>query len=470
MNAKDAWRATLGQLQVQLNRSTYDTWLRRAEFLGYEDGRFVITVPNAYARDWIERHLLATMTQTLGKLFRAEVEIQVVVWDPVDLAPTEDEEGPLFGLPHAALPAGENLGLSLNPDYTFEGFIVGDANRYPVLLAQAVVDSPLGKYSPVLFHGEMGVGKTHLLQAIAHAFIVRGYKVVYITAEEFTNEMVGAIRGQTGRDFREKYRTADAVLVDDLQFVDGKDATQNELVAVWDALRTRQRAMIFASDRLPRDMARLSRDARSRFQAGPIATLDLPDETLRKDILSAKAARRGVMLPPDARDMLAKRLETNVRDLEGAIEQLSVYAGLTGHTITRASVEKVLGFLGLTEGATRTADAEAITLESVLRNVALFYRLPVAELGGRSRTKIVTHARQMAMYLARELTSASLPQIGEALGGRNHSTVVHGLARVAELVATDPVAAQQIETLREMIGAPVVPPSNAERIPVFVPR
>jgi len=460
MNAKDAWRATLGQLQVQLNRSTYDTWLRRAELLGYEDGRFVVTVPNAYARDWIERHLLTTLTQTLSKIFQSEVDIQIIVWDPVE-EPEDEGQGPLFA--QTVTPSGKNLGLPLNPDYTFKTFLVGDANRYPALLGQAIVESTIGKYSPSYFHGEMGVGKTHLLQAIAQALIERGYSVVYITAEEFTNEMVGAIRGHTGPDFREKYRAADAVLMDDLQFVDGKEGTQSELVAVWDALRTRQRAMIFASDRLPHEMPRLSRDARSRFQAGPIATLELPDLALRKDILAAKSARHGVTLPPEARDLLAERLPSNVRELEGAIDQLSVYARLTGSTITTASVAKVLGFLG----ASTTAQPlrEGVTLDSVIQNVALFYRVPVPDLSGRGRTKIVTHARQIAMFLARELTNASLPQIGDALGGRNHSTVVHGCARVAELTA-DPQIAQELESIRHMIAGTPLPEAVLE--PVLV--
>jgi chromosomal replication initiator protein len=441
MNAQDAWLATLGQLQVQLNRSTYDTWLRRAELLGYEDGRFVVTVPNAYARDWIERHLLPAMTQTLCSIFQRDAEIQIIVWDPVEAQ--DDQSGPLIEYAHEV--EGRQ---DINPEYAFDSFIVGESNRYACLLARAIAEGQIGRYSPVLFQGGMGVGKTHLLQAIAQGLLERGYSVVYLTAEDFTTELVAAIRGQHNLSFREKFRKADAVILDDLQFVEGKESTQAELVAVWDALRNRQRTMIFASDRLPCDMLKVSKDARSRFQAGPIATIDPPDGQLRLDILDAKCTRRGLTLPPDLRDLIAARIVNSVRDLEGAIEQLHTYTGLTGQPLTRDVASTVLKSLGT---------AGPVTLDRVLQTVAEYYEVPVEALAGRARTKHIVQARQLAMYLAREETDASLPQIGEALGGRDHSTVVHGCARISELVAADTAVAQEVVAIRLLLaGRPSV--------------
>ncbi len=458
MNAKDAWLATLGQLQIQLNRSTYDTWLRHAELLGYEDGRFVVTVPHAYAKDWIDRHLLQSMTRTLSDIFRRECEVQIIVWNPVEDQgePVLDyaEEPPLPEVVSAVVSA-------LNPAYTFESFVVGQANRYPALLARAIVDSAIGKYSPVLFCGGKGMGKTHLLQAIARCLARQGHTVIYVTAEDFTTELVSAIRSQENAKFREKYRQADAVILDDLQFVERKVSTQNEIVAIWDALRNRQRAMIFASDRLPCDMVKVSKEAISRFQAGPIANLEPPDLQLRLDILDAKAEQRGLTLPYEARSLIAARLDASPRELESAVEQLHTYTQLTGQPITAQAARTVLKTLGA------PASQAAVTLQAVLEATAAHYRLTVGDLASRRRTRIVAQARQLAMYLARELTDASLPQIGEALGGRDHSTVVHGCAKINAALASDTALAQDVSAIRRQLnGSPAVAttPTQRERV------
>lgn len=459
MNAKDAWLATLGQLQVQLNRATYDTWLRRAELLGYEDGRFVVTVPNAYARDWIERHLLASMTETLTRIFQRPAELQIVVWDPVE--PGDDAGGPLVALAGGApAPEPAPCDFALHPDYTFDNFVAGDSNRYAYLLSKAVAEGPIGRYSPVLLHGSLGVGKTHLLQAIARALLIRGLHVLYLTAEDFTTELVAAIRDKQGAAFRERFRRADAVLIDDLQFVEGKDSTQAELVALWDALRHRQRAMLFASTRLPCDIVRLSKDARSRFQAGPIASIDLPDQALRKAILDDKALRRRLTLPPDVCELLAARITGGVRDLESAVDQLQASMMLTGQHV-HAAAEQVLRTLGA------SVRAGGVTLEMVFEAVAEYYAAPVEALTGRKRSKAIVRARQVAMYLAREMTDASLPLIGEALGGRDHSTVVHGCARVTDMLAAEPGFVEELTALRARLSAPppIPVPANVSAPP-----
>jgi chromosomal replication initiator protein len=449
MNAKDAWLATLGQLQIQLNRSTYDTWLRHAELMAYEDGRFVVTVPHAYAKDWIDRHLLQSMTRTLSDIFRREAEIQIIVWDPVE----EEAIGPLLDYAEDKQPdTATGSPHTLNPNYIFERFVVGQANHYAFLLANAIVDSPIGKYSPVLFHGEMGVGKTHLLQAITRRLLDLGHAVIYSSAEDFTTELIAAIRSQDNLAFRDKYRTADAVIIDDLQFVEGKTSTQNEIVAIWDALRNRQKAMIFASDRLPCDMAKISKDARSRFQAGPIANLEPPDLQLRMDILDAKSAQRGMILPADVRGMIAAGITTSARDLESAVEQLHTYTQLTGQMITAAAGQMVLKALG-----TPVSHA-AVSLNMLVEATARHYGLTADDLASRKRTRIVAQARQMAMYLARAETDASLPQIGEALGGRDHSTILHGCARITALMETDSALAQDAQAIRQTLSSYVSEP------------
>ncbi|MBO9310270.1 MAG: ATP-binding protein, partial [Chloroflexi bacterium] len=367
MNAKDAWLATLGQLQVQLGRSIYDTWLRRAELLSYEDDRFVVSVPTEYARDWLERHLLEAMTQTLSSIFQRQVQIELVTWQP----PIEHAlEEPLFTY-HSV----HHSGSPLNSAYTLETFISGESNRYAYLLAEAIAEGQLGKYSPALFVGGLGNGKTHLLQAITHALLARNQNALYLTAEAFTTALVESIRNAENSAFREKFRNADALLIDDVQFIEGKDSTQAELVAIWDIFRSRQRQIVFAADRLPSEMARLSSDLRSRLQAGPIAHLDPPDLALRRAILTEKSKARGMKLPEDVLELLATRLTTNVRDLQSAIDQLDTYSGLTSQAVTRELALMVLRALGADQ-----VRAEPTALERVLSAVAAHYRLSVSDL------------------------------------------------------------------------------------------
>jgi chromosomal replication initiator protein len=450
MNAKDAWLATLGQLKVQLPRTTYDTWLRRAELVGHEDGRYVVSVPNDFVRDWLNRHLIGSMEASLASFSGRPATIEITVWEP------DPSDSPLFR--NRPAPRALLYG-TLNPFYTLETYLEGETNRYAALLAHAIVDGPIGRYSPAFFAGPLGVGKTHLLQGIAAALADQGYGVIYATAEDFTTELVSAIRAG-GRDFRDKYRTADAVLIDDLQFIDGKEATQAELVAIWDALRNRGRSMIFAADRLPRDMARLSGDAKSRLQGGPIAVIDAPDYDLRCAILAAKSKARGLPMLPVVVQHIAERLTTHVRDLEGVVEQVETYATLTRQPVTLEIAEMALRAVGAS-----VARHGAPTLEDVLTAVSRYYGLTIEDLTGRKRTKAIVHARQMAMYLAREDAAEPLTRIGLALGKRDHSTIAHGCARAADLIATDPDVSIQLSAIRASLRG-AEPPTAPARVPV----
>ncbi|PJF36203.1 MAG: chromosomal replication initiator protein DnaA [Candidatus Thermofonsia Clade 1 bacterium] len=433
MNAKDAWIATLGQLQVQLSRSIYDTWLRRVELSHYEDGRFTVTVPTEYARDWIERHLLESMTQTLSSIFRRPAQIELIVWEPPT---TQSFDEPLFTYQSA-----QHSGSPLNPAYRLETFISGEPNRYAYLLATSIAEGQIGRHSPALFVGSLGNGKTHLLQAIAHALLERNCNALYLTAEAFTTALVESIREGTNSAFREKFRNADALLIDDAQFIEGKDSTQAELVAIWDIFRSRQRQIVFAADRLPSEMTRLSGDLRSRLQAGPMARLEAPDLELRRLILAEKSKARGLKLPKDVLELLATRLTTNVRDLESAVDQLNTYSTLTAQSVSRELAQMILRALGAEQ-----MRLERTSLERVMSVVAAHYRLSVRDLASRKRTKGIALARQMAMYVARELSDASLAQIGAALG-RNHSTVAHGCAKIAEQIALDSALRADFEAI-----------------------
>lgn len=297
------------------------------------------------------------------------------------------------------------------------------------------------------------------MQAITHALLARNFNALYLTAEAFVTTLVEFIRDGKNSAFREKFRNADALLIDDAQFLEGKDSTQAELVALWDIFRSRQRQIVFAADRLPSEMTRLSDDLRSRLQAGPVARLDPPDLALRRAILAEKSKARGMTLPRDVLELLATRLVTNVRDLQSAIEQLDTYSGLTSQAVTRELALMVLRTLGA-----ERAHAERTSLGRVLQVVAAHYRLSVSDLASRKRTKAMTTARQMAMYVARELSDASLAQIGSALN-RDHSTVAHGCTRIAEQIAHDSALSADFEAIRATLTGKVAQSGSAVPVP-----
>lgn len=478
MNAKDAWLATMGQLQTQLNRATYDTWLRHADLFSCEDGRFVVSVPNAFTKDWIERNIFTSISTTLARLYRRPTELQIIVYNPIE--EIDDAGGPLLDL-FAADPLSEvrfNSALldGLHAESRLDSFITGDANRYAALLARAVVDGKPGTYSPAFFHGDMGLGKTHLLQAIARGLVEKGQRAVYLTAEEFTVALITAIQTRTTPALRERFRLADAVLIDDVGFIEGKDQTQAELVAIWDAIRNRGKTILFAGDKLPREMTRLSKDMKSRLSAGPIATLEHPDFDLRRALVTARCKTSGLSLPAIGVEQIAAHSGVSVRDLHGMIDQLQTYTRLTGQPITidvmvqllsplqsgstggsgsQARSSRNVGFapigsadLSIVAGGSATGSSVEQRVSRIVAVTAQHFRLTVDDLLSRKRTKDVVNARQIAMYLARELTDYSLTQIAGVFGGRDHTTILHGCSRVTEQIVTDPGLTAHVERIK----------------------
>ena len=447
MSPQDAWQATLGQLELQLNRATFETWVKGSRLLAYEDGTFIVSVRNAYAKAWLEKRLYGAIRRTLADLYGRTVEVRFAVYDPLedsrDLGPLwgEEDELPLEeGEDYAPYVAEPEYEPSLNPRYTFDAFVVGGSNQLAHAAAMAVAEHPGGAYNPLFLYGDVGLGKTHLLHAIGNACREQGMRVVYITSEQFTNELIESIRTQETSAFRERYRTMDVLLVDDIQFIAGKDSTQEEFFHTFNALHSANSQIVLASDRRPRAMATLEERLRSRFEWGLIADIQPPDLEMRMAILSDKAIQYGYELPDDVAGIVGQQIRGNVRELEGVLTQLLAQSRLTHQALSDELVRRVL--------KEYRAPRRTHTVETVLEVTAAFHDLALDDLTGPRRTKKIALARQQAMYLAREATEASLPQIGQALGGRDHTTVMHGYNKIVEMLEADEELRSEIKQLR----------------------
>jgi len=497
LTPKDAWQATLGQLELQLNRATFDTWLKGSEVLAYEDGEFVIRVRHAYAKDWLEQHLNSQIIEMLGRILGRSVTVNYVVHLPTarfhhppagplfaDLpseaaskseGPTAAEQPPASP-PAADPPASPWLAFAewdprvsevrrtseldvpirssarFDARYTFDSFVTGPSNHFAFAAAQAVAGTETPAYNPLFIYGGVGLGKTHLLHAIGQVAEGAGKHVIYVTAETFTNEMVAAIRGKTMDEFRSRYRTVDVLLIDDAQFVAGKTSTEEEFYHTFNAVFSRGGKIALASDVHPRSISGLDERLRSRFEGGLLADIQAPEYETRHRIVKAKSAAQDVTLPDDIAELMARHETDNVRELEGLLTQVLARTKLTKEPLTLALAQAVLN-----KNSARPPQPtrRATSIDQVLQATAKYHQLSMDDLLSKRRTKAVVRARQIAMYLAREETAASFPQIGAALGGRNHSTVLHGYQKIAGEVDLDEDLRREVSDIRRQLNLSV---------------
>ena len=442
MQAERLWQAALGQLQVEMPRAKFETWIRDAELLSYEDGEFVIGVKNAFARDWLDDRLRPTIKQVLGGIAGRTVDVRFVVWQqqaPVSASiPERTEDRPRN-------PILEPVASTqyLNPNYTFDTFVVGKSNRLAHAAAVAVTEHPAGPYNPLFLYGGVGLGKTHLLHAITRASIAAGRTAVYVSSEEFTNDLITAIRTHSTAEFRERYRQADILLVDDVQFIAGKESTQEEFFHTFNALHGQERQVVLSSDRPPKAFVTLEERLRSRFEWGLAADIQPPDLETKVAILRAKAEREGRQVAQAHLELIARRAQRNIRELEGALTRALAYADLTGAVLNEETIEAALS-----DVAPRSA---AMTPNRIISAVAQQYQVPEEDLLGPRRTRQIALPRQVAMYLIREETETSLPKIGQALGGRDHTTVMYGHDRILDLIERDDGLRRQVHAIRDLL-------------------
>jgi chromosomal replication initiator protein len=414
------WDEVLAKVESKVNRHSFATWFRPTTFVSLQDGRLRIGVPNAQFKDWLTKNYQGVLAEALQELGRGAVQ---VVFD----------DGPEPSAVPEAAPAADRESPSLNPKYTFESFVVGSSNQFAHAAARAVAEIPSKSYNPLYIYGGVGLGKTHLMHAIGHYIQARQRRLnlLYISADRFINEMINAIRFDRLPAFRQKYRSIDVLLVDDIQFIAGKDRTQEEFFHIFNALHDGQKQIVISSDCPPRQIPTLEERLHSRFEWGLIADIQAPDIETKVAILRKKAEAERVELPENVALFIASKVKTNIRELEGSLIRLIAYASLTGRDIDLPLAQETLRDLLHTED-------KPITIEMIQKFVADHYNVKLAELKAKNNAKSVAVPRQIAMYLTKSLTRASLPEIGKEFGGKHHSTVIHSVRKIDGLRKRDP--------------------------------
>jgi chromosomal replication initiator protein len=441
MNADQAWQAARGQLQTEMPKAAFDTWVRDAEFAAYEDGSFIIAVSNAYARDWLQSRLSSTVTRLLTGIMNRTVQVSFIVWQGGSKPVEESEQ--LNAYEELSSPA---LNPSINARYSFDNFVVGASNRLAHAASLAVAEKPAQAYNPLFLYGGVGLGKTHLLHAIGNQCHQSGLQVLYVSSEVFTNDLINAIRTHATQAFRDKYRSIDVLLVDDIQFIAGKESTQEEFFHTFNTLHGQDKQIVISSDRPPKALVTLEERLCSRFEWGLSADIQPPDFETRLAILRSRAERVGCKIPGELMELIARRVQSNIRELEGALTRVAAFSDLSGLPLTPQLVETAL--------ADMLPRRSEVGPTEVIRKVAEAYGVSVEGLLGRDRSHQIALPRQVAMYLLREEANVSLPQIGEALGGRDHTTVMYGCDKVAELLEEDDRFRRQVLSIKERLYGP----------------
>jgi chromosomal replication initiator protein len=419
-----------------LSKPSYEAFLKAMRPMGLSQDVFVFSVPSLFAKEWLEGRYRRLITETLEEVLMRGVDVQFVVSAgepaPIPVARESSTARPLS--PEALIATGR---------YTFDTFVIGSGNRFAHAASLAVAEAPARAYNPLFIYGGVGLGKTHLLQAIGHFVLTHKQiaRVMYVSSEKFTNDLINSIRDDKTVEFRNKYRTADVLLIDDIQFLAGKERTQEEFFHTFNALHESSRQLIISSDRPPREIPTLEDRLRSRFEWGLIADIQPPDYETRIAILRKKAEIDAIQLPDDVIQFIAQRISSNIRELEGALSRLRAHAQISGTPLTVELAAEVLREI-LPQTRIRP-----ITIQAIQRAVAEFFGIRVEEMKAKRRTKGVAFPRQVAMFLSRELTDASLPRIGEEFGGRDHTTVMHACDRVRGAVVQDAHLAAGIKNL-----------------------
>lgn len=439
------WDAVLARIETKVNRHSYYTWFEKTALASDDGGRIVVRVADPTTVDWLQKHYSAIIDEALVEVGRPGVTLELRP-ETGDHAASSAVADPSATTSSFASPdesdAVDSVGLS--PRYSFSTFIVGASNQFAHAACRAVAEAPSRSYNPLFLYGGVGLGKTHLMHAIGHYVLTQSpsLKLTYISAERFMNEVVHAIRYDRIMEFRERYRGVDVLLVDDIQFIVGKERTQTEFFHTFNALHDAQKQIVLSSDCPPHQISELEERLRSRFEWGLIADIQPPDLETKIAILTRKAEAEGVTLPDEVALYIAGRIKSNIRELEGSLIRLLAYASLTGRDVSMSLVQEVLR-------DTLRHEERAVTIESIQKFVSEYYRLKVTELKSKNNSKSIALPRQVAMYLCKSLTNASLPEIGKSFGGKHHSTVIHSVRKVNDLRKTDAAFNSLINTLIE---------------------
>ncbi|HEY7497218.1 MAG TPA: chromosomal replication initiator protein DnaA [Vicinamibacterales bacterium] len=426
------WDQVLARIETKVNQHIYVTWFKPTSFVADNGSLLHVRVPNALFSNWLTKHYSVVLDEALAEVNRHGCAVSFV---------TDDGEHPAAKTATASAAMDDAQGVeadeltgqtgSLAPRYSFDAFIVGPSNQFAHAACRAVAEAPSRSYNPLFIYGGVGLGKTHLMHAIGHYVLTHlKLKLTYISSERFMNEMINAVRYDRILDFRERYRSVDVLLVDDIQFIAGKEGTQNEFFHTFNALYDAQKQIVISSDCPPHEIPSLEERLRSRFEWGLIADIQSPDLETKVAILKKKAETEGIPLPDNVAIYIAGKIKSNIRELEGSLIRLIAYASLTGREISLALAQDVLRNV-------LQHDDRAVTIEIIQKFVSDYYQLKVTELKSRNNSKSVAMPRQIAMYLCKSLTSASLPEIGRSFGGKHHSTVIHSIRKIEDLRQRD---------------------------------
>ncbi len=457
-DARIHWNRAAKLMKRRWDRASYETWLRPATFMRYEADTFIVGVPDSHVFDMLAHRLHSDVKDALCEVTGRTVDVAFRVQHAPPEAKDKQAEMPLFKLmaqqsaePRAAkqeraprAKAADPAESAINPRMVFERFIVNDSNHLAAEAARAVAEHPATVYNPFLVYGGVGIGKTHLLHAIANSCQRRGLRVLYVSSEAFTNDLVHAIRNRTSPMFREKYRSVDVLLVDDIQFIRGKDTTQEEFFHTFNTLVNFNRQIVLASDRHPRELKTLEDRLRSRFQGGLVADIGPPELETRIAIMELWARERDIQVPSKVLHVIAERSSTCIRELNGLFNQIAARLRIKGNG--DLSVQRAEATLNRYE-----KPAEQITVSHIIDVIAAAFNLDSDTLKGKRRVARVNHARQVAMFLAREMTESSLPQIGDVFG-RSHTTVLHGCNKIEAEIKLDSLLASRVQQLRNQIS------------------
>ncbi len=433
------WQRLLATLEGKLPDTALDSWLRPCRLAAIDGDILRVAAPNKFTRDWLTQHHVAALEaaarDVLGGAPRVVIEL--------DREPGRAAPAPTA--PSASAPAALTTGLSSR--YTFQSFVVGNSNQFAQAACQAVAELPSKAYNPLFIYGGVGLGKTHLLHAVGHQ-IARLYptmKLLYLSSERFTNDLINAIRYDRTAEFRAKYRTIDLLLIDDIQFISGKERTQEEFFHTFNDLYEARKQIVVSSDSAPKEIPEIEERLRSRFEWGLIADIQPPDFETRVAILKKKAEIERVRLPDDVAYLIASRIKANIREIEGSLTRMVAFCSLSGREMSVDLAQEVLSDLWGEE-------ERIITVEHIQRKASEFFGIKLSDMRAKNRTKAVAFPRQIAMYLARQLTHMSLAEIGRAFGGKDHTTVLHAVDKIQALLREDPKFKKTLDTLTQSIN------------------
>ncbi|MBL5794172.1 chromosomal replication initiation protein DnaA [Heyndrickxia sporothermodurans] len=444
-NIADLWNKALTIIEKKISKPSFETWLKSTKAHLLQGDTFIVSVPNDFARDWLEGRYVTLISDVLYDITGEKLTVKFII------PQTQEDEEFQSKVPPQNKPKIEDstelFQNVLNPKYTFDTFVIGSGNRFAHAASLAVAEAPAKAYNPLFIYGGVGLGKTHLMHAIGHYVIEHNptARVVYLSSEKFTNEFINSIRDNKAVDFRNKYRNVDVLLIDDIQFLAGKESTQEEFFHTFNALHEESKQIIISSDRPPKEIPTLEERLRSRFEWGLITDITPPDLETRIAILRKKAKADGLDIPNEVMLYIANQIDSNIRELEGALIRIVAYSSLINKDINADLAAEAL------KDIIPSSKPKVITIQDIQRTVGQEYNIKLEDFKAKKRTKSVAFPRQIAMYLSRELTDFSLPKIGEEFGGRDHTTVIHAHEKISKLLLTDAQLEKSIQEIKSLL-------------------